>query len=442
MQKRHPTLTIIYAIFTILSVCIERPVYLLRHTIIQNNMLTDIHLIIYHFTIFPLSYLLTLRYWMIYFNVNWIKATIDKKWKIHLNPIQTEENFYLKSKSTWGNLSWSLKRFCLIIILIDIISLISMLILSTSMYTLISLLLNVAPIFIIFYLFFKIRQHNDDFHILKELKIIIFLVIFSVMRYIVIGFLPIFGIDIYFRYLFLSVFSSIFMPMYLYFQTLFIVYTINHTDNQRDILQLTNHTSRSTSKSSVEMSDSNSPISLRDTLKNEDLFESFMQHVTREWSTELLLSFIEITQLQNVIKQTYFNDDNTIQLQRYQIAILENKAIPESYIVHTKSMIELLNKCEINDIKEVEVEKDIEFKMKSYILYKKYIDDCSELQINISGKQKNKLQDCMDEIDMFIQLNIKKKELFSIYTDVINELAKLLRYSYDRFTFSDNDEIM
>ena len=42
-------------------------------------------------------------------------------------------------------------------------------------------------------------------------------------------------------------------------------------------------------------------------LKDETKFEKFIQHLMKEWSMEILLALIELTQMQSVIKQYVMN---------------------------------------------------------------------------------------------------------------------------------------
>ena len=88
------------------------------------------------------------------------------------------------------------------------------------------------------------------------------------------------------------------------------------------------------------------------------------------------------------------NKDENMKLSILQKSLLQNKSIPSSYIVYNESVKEILDEYRINfcvNDNNDDWNKLKEFKIRCYILYVKYIIDTSELQINVSYTQKEKI---------------------------------------------------
>eukprot|EP01084_Bolivina_argentea_P281532 481708_1 len=454
VQKRHQKIAILIAIFSIFVVCVERPLYLLRYTLnaetikVTDTNIPTFTLIIYYIqevlgdTIIPNAWLLTLRYWLIHFNVKWTKNTIDSKWKIHLNADQVKKNWYLKNKSTYGNLSWILKRLMIIIsILISIHLTMEILFPKGFVFaTLVSFLLIITPMIIPYILYIKMRKFQDKFYIMQEFRNITINIFVGTVAYLLIGMSPSFGVSAFLRAVMVACLRVIMNTSSLAIQLWWVMHIINK-DNK---ILLSWNTERelsidsvaSTSKSDIQ----NHIVQMQTILKDENSFEQFMQHLSKEWSMELLVALIEISQMQSVMK-TYFNiessNDDTMKLLSVQDSLLQNESIPESYVVYHKSVKGLLEEYDIYVTSKDEhftEDKINEFKIKLFVLYKKYIVSGSELQINLSYEQKSRLDSLMSNVNYFINnVNIAQDELFSLYHDVNMELVKLLTHSYYRF---------
>eukprot|EP00484_Ammonia_sp_Unknown_P001966 CAMPEP_0197024392 /NCGR_PEP_ID=MMETSP1384-20130603/4937_1 /TAXON_ID=29189 /ORGANISM="Ammonia sp." /LENGTH=483 /DNA_ID=CAMNT_0042452767 /DNA_START=112 /DNA_END=1563 /DNA_ORIENTATION=- len=450
-------LMLIYCLFIVLTLCIDRPLYLLRHTLfIENQFVIYANYLVLLLVQIPIGWLLLLKYWLIYFLVNWIKITLNKTWQTHLNPRAVQQNWFLRKRSTFGNLWWTLKRLCIFLFLIVCpVTVFPVLVLGHSGFAFITIWSTAVSVLCpltIFYLFFKIRRFDDDFYIVFELKVVTSSLVLVMVLYIFLGMLPAFGVDEYFRYVLVALLSVLGFAVAVYVQTWYIVQVMTHPDNAKlfNLVEHSFHSNPAAEPDGVIRANSSSqlPALLRGVLSSETQFESFIRHTAKEWSMENLLSFIELTQLQQMIKNTLFadRDDDEVKLSSTQQALMENASVPESYIVHHASVSELMAENSVSlqsvNVADVDVEsKMVEFKLKSYLLYKKYIVSESQLQINISYEQRGALHALMRDADVFIaKANLNELEVYKIYGDVVRELKNLLNQTYHRYTLAQEVE--
>lgn len=212
-------------------------------------------------------------------------------------------------------------------------------------------------------------------------------------------------------------------------------------------------------------------------------FSAFMAHLSNEFSMELLLSFVELTQYKKAVldklglsKNDTMNvsistnctpntsdqdadieiidEDQNIfrfhsdkeKIPKQQQKILDNPSIPLSFIVHSDIEQVLKNHRENsrrqsfsysksnNDEPKHEVANDErdkllnEFQVRGFVLYCKYVDSSSEYQINISDEESKTL---INKLNYRNKLN--EHDLFTLYDKTLQELWQLLRHSYYRF---------
>ena len=148
-----------------------------------------------------------------------------------------------------------------------------------------------------------------------------------------------------------------------------------------------------------------------------------MHHLSKEWSMEILLAFVEMTQFQSKIKEEYQDmQSDKMTFTALQDALLENEQIPKSFIVY-------------EDVTDDVKDKMTELKIRACELYDKYIVG-KELEINISHEQREQLHRFMDNSTYFLEnVNMNETELFMMYDDIIEELSTLLGYSHCRYKF-------
>eukprot|EP01084_Bolivina_argentea_P286458 491391_1 len=234
--------------------------------------------------------------------------------------------------------------------------------------TLISILLTIPPIIFTLILYFKMRRFEDNFYIMKEFHRMTFILVTSFAAYLLTGITPYFGASLYVRAVLIYVSASICLFISIMIQTYWVIHSINK-DNK---LLLTRVTSRENSISSK--SDATFSVSrlMEQQLKLEQTFEDFMNHLSKEWSMELLLAMIEFTQMQNLIKEHSKSDidehvqESEMKLTSLQMTLLANNTIPDSYIVHYKSLKKLVKEYALPiTLANINNDRIIEFKIKS-----------------------------------------------------------------------------
>ena len=467
IHKRYPSVTLLFCYIAIASICIEQGLFRLCWTLSEDweshsnvsDTLIIMSYIVSAIIQMPIAWILALRYWLIYYKVQWTNSTLNKQWKIHLNYLDIKSDWYLSHKSTIGNYKYMTKRVliaCLCIIIITII---------TKLYDLRSdrneinlafgILFSIVPLITMIIIRWKMRKFVDLFYIMKEFKAIqTFIVIAIAIMFLLLGVFPeIFGWNPYIQSLVWGINGVIDVVIFISLQTIYVLKQVKFCDNG-DFMRLNSNKIKNDEQRLAEMmrrntmtaddenggkSDGDNIRDIKKTLRSEDTFEPFMQHLSKEWSMELLLAFIEFTQLQVRIKENYqqlpiVEDMTFIGLQE---SVLMNDGIPRSYIVYHDNLEELMERQGINlryELDVMGVNKMTEFKIRSYALYLKYVTKRAELQINISYAHRKVLEDYMDDIDLWIgESGVTPLEMFGVYKDVVMELSKLLGHSHYRY---------
>ena len=158
------------------------------------------------------------------------------------------------------------------------------------------------------------------------------------------------------------------------------------------------------------LSDTNSSITLEMILANEKSLNLFINHLSKEYSLEILLSTIEFVQFQKYL-QPHLNQDTLLDVKKENcdgIKILKFPSnVPRSEII------------ESNDMKEqsvLEISKHV-----ARGLYNKYIAIASEFEVNISGIMRDELLDIVVlKID-----DLTIKDFYTLFEECKNEMIAL-----------------
>eukprot|EP01084_Bolivina_argentea_P045914 84509_1 len=434
ISKRYPTLTILFCIVAVMMLCIEQVLYRIIFTFSNDyDNFSDIPPVLFHITIIfstllqtPIPWLMATRFWLIYYNVQWTKSTLNKQWKIHLNYLEIDQNWFLSHKSTVGNAKYLTLRVLIIVFCLSIFSIFirAASIAEGSINGAFSLFISAfLPFLFMIIISCKMRKFTDYFYIIKEFKAITICIYANIAAYIIFrGILPqIFGWNGYIKELIVSILMAIQVPMFVTVQTIYVLHNMGINDHSSNVgkfqrlnsnkidLVLSEILSSNTSTKTQSETDGKSneeqtvsAITIDDTLSKESTFEAFMLHLSKEWSMELLLAYVEVTQLQQQIKLEYSDFINDMEFRVLQESLLTNNSIPLSFIISHTNINELVEKqgIVINRVHD-KTDKMIQFKIRMYALYLKYIKD-SELQINISYQQHKKLASMMQDVDYFI----------------------------------------
>lgn len=157
---------------------------------------------------------------------------------------------------------------------------------------------------------------------------------------------------------------------------------------------------------------------------------------------ELLLSLVEIMQYKAEFSKIIKIMDEKIELKSINEALFSQELITklsDGSIVVKSTMIQNGFYSKNVDYKANGDQSEFITRSKRICLamYHKYISEESELEVNISGENRGKLEQLMDREDYFMDsVNINVNELYQIFDDVAVEMFKLLNFAYTRFVYT------
>ena len=167
-------------------------------------------------------------------------------------------------------------------------------------------------------------------------------------------------------------------------------------------------------------------ISIDMVLSSESSIHAFMIHLSKEYSMELLLSYIEITQFQQYIAEQM--EPSQLKGAGIHLIVFPSN-IPQSEIIECKE--------EFTIQAESEMDRDDIFinnaKIKSHKLYNKYIKSGSEFEVNIPSEERYKLSNMLDKLDLLLSYNMNLVDLLLLFEECKQEMKVLQTFSLSRF---------
>eukprot|EP01084_Bolivina_argentea_P144088 252890_1 len=407
-------------------------------TVLNNIWLTVIFKSAFYAAWFLLFSFLNARSWMIYFRYRWTYYTLQLEWQQLINPNIVKEkeqkNWYIRNYKRYGNVSYIYRMFGFLHF-IAFIGTVSFFITHTTQImerAIFGCIFMFIPAIYHIIIVYKIPIFHDYYFIHRESKLhgklsIVLLISCVVSQMFIFKNKPIAGLISILTIpyiLFLMIYVSTFMVM---------SKNINQkdSDNISDAQRVRSHSMQ---------------ISLDDILSDSKSLHLFMVHLTKEFSIELILSYIEFYQFQefclneiNSVKIIIHTDDKReiMDTQPHVETMHMNdlKNVPKSQIVHeTCSSIKF-------DLTNLHKQILADSKMKAHELYNKYIAQGSKFEINISDKMRKKLINILEDKDNLMnKININLADLVKLFEEPKNEMKMLLQYSYERFKDSEEYE--
>eukprot|EP00483_Globobulimina_turgida_P012872 UN12896 len=203
-----------------------------------------------------------------------------------------------------------------------------------------------------------------------------------------------------------------------------------------------------------EICDTNYHLTINDVLSKTESFDAFMLHIVKEFSVEILLSYVEITQF---LQYLFNNFDDMISSEVHDEEINETlidfpSSVPESYIIKTattnlgggsmrKQSHDQRKQSQEKKSQSVLKEEDV-LLLVLFIgssLYNKYVKHNADLEINISSVLRKKFIAMFtghnqDHKDVDLDLN----QVIQLFVDGNKSMYKLLGYSFTRFKAKKN----
>ena len=369
-----------------------------------------------------LFYFLLIKTWKIYYRYKWSYYAIELEWHYIINPKsasqESKNNWFLANNKTYGRLSYISRLFGLYFLIgfliidasccwaiITEFELISSI--TASSFTV--SIMGLAALFYV-YLVRNTPYLNDIYQIHQECKIhskllLILCSCCGVMNATFIIFQS--------PYIYLVGGTTMNFPLFamIYVSTHFLK---KHQQKISKDTSVTRHTSIS------------NDVTVEKVVCDDQMIHAFMVHLSKEYSMEILLSFIEFNQFQKYIRT---------QMERNGIEIPDGIELSEFPANVPKSQIVEGTADDIVMI--IDSNKDDTFidnaKIKAHQLYQKYVKPGSEFEINISFQERNKLSNLLDKLDVLLSCNVNLTDLLSLFEECKGEMKLLLQWSLTRF---------
>eukprot|EP01084_Bolivina_argentea_P087389 157835_1 len=463
ISARRPKSSVIAGIICTIATAITAPGLLLFLNIesIPHMVGTRTLLYILANTAGPgLYHVLTFRAFIIYFDIKFNEALEDTKWRLHIDPAET--NWFLKNRNLWGNH----KRIAMLLFIHWVFWLIVGTILTflpnrdkASLYTRATLALStLAPTTIDCILYCKFPKFNDVFHISDEIKLtlkaeIIEIIIFYIAaialnaqpptyEYIGLQYLPIIISFIFASIIFLWVLKKFSLPSNPCYVTNYLeVINLNHELSSQKSITL----SYAHSQEQHEHKPKNKTESIHRILQSKHGFNAFARHLTKEFCIENLLFVVETQQwLQSLIKDAkymQFAEDELEKKRPFSLTLEFPETAPKSLIIQETTTVDTTEEIG-NDFPSIS-----EY-LQCVQLFDKYIKNSAYFMININSESRIRLYQTMgyshshsqnhNEMVETLQKNkLSTKDLFYLYDGCRQQIYTLLTYAYSRFKRSD-----
>eukprot|EP01084_Bolivina_argentea_P086902 157029_1 len=198
IKKRYPKLTMLLCKGILFNLLITMPIQALSwSTVLMNNykifeIINRLSFILTPLTSIPITYILALKCWHMFYDLNWLMADRNSVWKYHMNPKLTQCDFWLRNKQTLGSISWNTKHILIPLwLLTSIISIILLQLYGMQFNTktyyiahVVTCFFFASPGFFIGILYFKMSKCNDNFFLKDEFAILSKIIEYGVFSYI------------------------------------------------------------------------------------------------------------------------------------------------------------------------------------------------------------------------------------------------------------------
>ena len=435
------------------------------------------------------SYIQFFKMWVHYFDIKFNSKELAKQWKAVINPESVDtfdNNWFFRNRQTYGNPKYLIKRLVIIAIVMLIFIIIAEIIIGynpekqshiniiTTINTLVLMIVSGTPIIMTIYIGCKIPSFHDNFHIKKEAKYLMILVVTTNIVVI----LHVGGLYVYPKgarqaaILIFWLFVSIIAFCISILVTLWAV--------RKNWLSLTNITRESIAQSSYKLKivlenvESNSPsykpniakklpsesvpplhgvtMRLEDLIKCKYGFQLLNTHLSHEFSMELILSLIEMIQYKQAIYDYIFSEECSVNVeeneeQNWDISnsIDFGEMVPRSKIVYgqlSEEYSQVLKRFGNDDQCQ---EKIADFKLRGYQLFKKYVIIGSKYEINIAYLVRKRFSELMGNVDSWMENDLNENSgddkqgllfLFKLFDQAMDETRGLLQFSFSRLKTS------
>eukprot|EP01083_Nonionella_stella_P056556 148859_1 len=452
IQKRYSMITTSLCVFFVVFPLSTAFIVAVMVFATSTSILVPLSLSLSWISLWFLFYALICKYWIRYYCYKWTYFTLKQKWEsiIVPNKHHRSQNWFLSHHSDYGNFRFVTKYIAFIYLLMLILSVLSTFIFHYKSSPFIGIIIAISsmelfaviPIIVVVC---KTYYKNSDYYFADTFCVgweskqqLLSLVGMAACGGIATITMGIIGTQ-YLAHVIVSgtvLINGMCITIMCWCSTIKIIqkntiYTyLEHSRDRTDLekshtpspLALSRINSRSRVRSSV--------ITLDNILQKKAAIKLFMNHLTTEFSVELLTSYIEFNQFQQYLMGTFhLEHSNLIQL----------KSLPSDLAVSS------IVAREDTHIDGVEVSDDdiLRCKYKAYNLYNKYIAMGSAHEINIAYAERDRL-DALFFYNIWQEYkecnNIQHTDLLTLFENCKDEMIKLMKYSLTRFKFQNEED--
>ena len=443
IKKRNYKFTIVHSVVGVVFLTFYSPLWLLSISDFDEQIteISDIlQAVLFPLVTYGFGMGIVIRYWLICFKFNLIESTQSAKWKNFINTSYTDHNnWFIKNINTLGSLPYISKAAFVYVIVCSLIfwfiKFYPKSVYTSMAFTIFSFFTYLAILLPIIVMWKNTPSIHDHIFYLAECRIFIIICSIYMVFFLLIRVSPMLGISDYARYSLTMLNGAVAYFALSLFQLQFPLHKLKSKESFIE-------------KKSSEL---NEQILLRDIMSGSHTLNSFMDHIGKEFSIECALSFIEFTQFKRVIDRHLHSEDSRI-VNENELCILNNKEIPKSFIVYGDMQVLEQDGCVHSDdgtagtdrvmsIKRAQSTSEEyadwnesteeEYGLRAHLLFKKYIEKGSDLQINISFRDRIRLTEMLSVRQDAMKLNAEV--LFEIWDAAIREMWTLMLHSSWRF---------
>ena len=165
-------------------------------------------------------------------------------------------------------------------------------------------------------------------------------------------------------------------------------------------------------------------IRLCDVLSHAHAFDTFMVHLSKEFSMECLLSYLEMAQYRNAVFSVMMDmklmtGDCDIKRLPFNLPA----TVPQSSIVYSRPF----------NCGDTRYDFRQHIKRKAVLLFNKYIRVGAEYEINIASRLRKEITVLIGNCHKFMENDVTEKELLVIFDECCREMVVLMQDSFRRF---------
>eukprot|EP01084_Bolivina_argentea_P125874 222963_1 len=446
IQKRYPKFVLIESVFVIIFLVIVYPLWCNQAWQATNfgnpligTILDVIGRLLLPATTHFIGLIETIRLYLISYDLHYLQSSEMEQWKAQIDVAFAEKDWYLRNKNRNGNAKWVFKRVFIYYLCI-IISIPIIYALTWFLGFFIEGMFYFIMIGFIVRIWYKSRKHkqlNDKFFFYYELRATMLIWLSCLGMFFLMVILWWSGVELG-TFLIITLLPVCSWTAPSLFSTLWIPRKIT----RKSVWSKHLNSVEKMMEESVDQSAAKTwGDKLKDTLKDEVEFQSFIEFMYREFSQESALCYIELVQwkqcIVNYIGNSSYKDEE------YTFIGSLYDTVPRSTIVYNNAndiniSIDTDIKCDkqipsmemvdsADSDKQIAMDLEI-FQSQCRLLYDKYIQYDSPLEINISGYEREKyLQYDIVNWDMSID------KLVNIFDPVMYEAFSLMTQSFIRY---------